>query len=242
MPWTIDGSTGPRRRALFAAWLLAALCALAGCGGSGSSGFDTIASENDAIDRALNTSGCEVERGLTICASGAEAPPASPSPTAPALPSATPSAITNATGTPTPSTTPGGAFTATPTRTATQPPSQPGVDVILDPSDINGCVGSADSQSCTIGVLFIPVSAPVDAVYRGAFRQRDPDGQWRIVPVTGNRFEVDVPPDVSVVQTAVLLYERDPGPVPTQVPVLSDSGADFAFVTAPFTVREAGAP
>jgi hypothetical protein len=60
--------------------LAALLCAvlLAACaGGSGSSGFDlALKKENEAIDRALATSGCETNAGLTICASSGSAPAA----------------------------------------------------------------------------------------------------------------------------------------------------------------------
>ena len=68
------------------------------------------------------------------------------------------------------------------------------------------------------------------------------DSPWQIVPVTGNQFTIEIPPNVAVLQTAVLVYESDPGPVPTEVPVLSDTGADFAFVAAPVAVRDSGAP
>ena len=101
---------------------------------------------------------------------------------------------------------------------------------------------ASDTQSCTLTVFFVPSSAPASAAYRGAVRQRDPDSPWQIVPVTGNQFTIEVPPNVAVLQTAVLVYESDPGPVPTEVPVLSDSGADFAFVAPPVAVRNGGAP
>ena len=96
----------PGRRTALAA-LLAALL-LAGCGGSGSSGFDALAAENAAIDRALATMDCTVEQGLTICASTVVEAPAAPTPTP--------------TRTPTPLHTP--ATSASPTRTAEAEPSR----------------------------------------------------------------------------------------------------------------------
>lgn len=241
MQGTMGGSTaGPRRIA--GAWLVAALLAvaLAGCGGSGSSGFDAVAAENDAIDRALDNSECVTERGLTICASGEVETPPTP-PTAAITATTTPLVVgtPTPTGTPalaTPTTTPPrGTPTATPT--ATQPPSQPSVDIQPDPTDIANCASTADSQSCTLRIVFVPVSAPASAAYRAAVRQRNPDSNWRIMPVEDNVVELSIPPDVAVVQTAILLYEREPGPVPDEVEVLADSGADFAFVTAPLQVR-----
>jgi hypothetical protein len=216
-------------------WLWVALCALAllGCGGSGSSGFDATAAENAAIDRALESSGCVAERGLTICASGSVETPATP----PASPTAT--AFPDATGTPT-GTPPRSSPTPTPTRTP--PTSQPGVDIQPDPTDVANCVEAGDSQSCGLRLVFVPVAAPADAAYRAAVRQRDPDGPWQILPVSGNVVEIVIGPDVAVVQTAILLYERDPGTVPNEVELLADSGADFAFVTAPLVVRASGSP
>jgi hypothetical protein len=240
----IDGATGgPRRRAALAVRLLAALCLLWGCAGGGSSGFDVVAAENDTIDRVLDTSNCETERGLTICASSTAAPTAG-GPTITATP------VPMSTGTPTGSpaaatqtTTPArGTPTATPSRTATAPPAAPGVDIGLDPADVANCEVASDAQSCTLTVFFMPTSVPAGAAYRGAVRQRQPDSPWQIVPVTGHQFTIEIPPNVALLQTAVLVYERDPGPVPTEVPVLSDSGADFAFVTPPVTVRDGGAP
>src|SRR5215510_5740403 len=85
---TISGRTDTTRRGpALVTWLAALACAvlLAACaGGSGSSGFDAaLKAENDAIDRAIESETCEVENGLTICASNT-APP--PSPTATHLP------------------------------------------------------------------------------------------------------------------------------------------------------------
>ena len=240
MDRTMGGPAAAPRRTRAWRWLIAALCAvgLAGCGGSGSSGFDGVAAENTAIDQALDTNGCVTERGLTICASG-EVTPTQPTP------EPSPTATVNSNATATPTGTPGPCVAhavPSPSPTATRPASQPGVDVQPDATDIANCLATADSQACTLRVGFVPVAAPVDAAYRAAVRQRQPDSSWRILPVTGNEVEIVIAPDVAVVQTAILLYEREPGPVPAEVEVLSDSGADFAFVTAPVVVRSSGSP
>ena len=59
---------------LIAASLLAAmLCSLAGCGGSGSSGFDVVPSEASAIQHVIEAGDCTDFDGQTFCASGAKA-------------------------------------------------------------------------------------------------------------------------------------------------------------------------
>jgi hypothetical protein len=63
------------RTGLLAASILAAMVVgLAGCGGSGSSGFDAVASEAHAIQHVIDAGDCTVFEGQTICASGVEAP------------------------------------------------------------------------------------------------------------------------------------------------------------------------
>ena len=60
------------RTGLIAASVLAALL-LAGCGGSGSSGFDVIPSEARAIGHVIDAGDCTDFEGQTFCASGVEA-------------------------------------------------------------------------------------------------------------------------------------------------------------------------
>jgi hypothetical protein len=60
------------RTRLMAASLLAALLA-AGCGGSGSSGFDAISSESRAIEHVIDAGDCTDFQDQTFCASGVEA-------------------------------------------------------------------------------------------------------------------------------------------------------------------------
>jgi hypothetical protein len=63
------------RTGLVAASLLAALVVgLAGCGGSGSSGFDAVASESRAIQHVIDAGDCTAFGAQTFCASGATAP------------------------------------------------------------------------------------------------------------------------------------------------------------------------
>ena len=62
------------RTGLIAASLLAAmLCSVAGCGGSGSSGFDVVPSEARTIQHVIDAGDCSDFDGQTFCASGATA-------------------------------------------------------------------------------------------------------------------------------------------------------------------------
>jgi len=62
------------RTGLIAASLLAAmLCSMAGCGGSGSSGFDVVPSEARTIQHVIDVGDCQDFDGQTFCASGAQA-------------------------------------------------------------------------------------------------------------------------------------------------------------------------
>jgi len=62
------------RTGLMTASLLAAIViGLAGCGGSGSSGFDAIASEATTVQHVIDANDCTDFEGQTFCASGVEA-------------------------------------------------------------------------------------------------------------------------------------------------------------------------
>ena len=111
--------------------LLVLACLLSACaGGSGSSGFDALLAENNAIQKALDSDSCEVVEGLTICAAGAAAPSPTGTATVPQRPTRTsippPPATPTATARPTSTTTaptPAG-LTATPTiHSLTQTPT-----------------------------------------------------------------------------------------------------------------------
>lgn len=226
-------SSRARSRRLVAGWrwlLVAAGGALlAGCaGGSGSSGFITAAAENRAIDRALDEGGCVVEGSLTICASEAVAAPPTRTPSA-----TPPTDVPGATPTLTPP------VVASPTPTVTTAPAPPVVDVALDPTDVAACAAADQEAPCTLRLTVVPTAVSAGAAYRAAVRQRHPDGAWRVMPVTDQQVAITVAPEVTTLQAAVLVYESDPGPVPEELRVLSDSGADFAFVTPPLAVRAA---
>lgn len=62
-----------RNGSIAASLLAAVLLALAGCGGSGSSGFDAVASESRAIQHVIDAGDCTEFGGQTFCASGVEA-------------------------------------------------------------------------------------------------------------------------------------------------------------------------
>lgn len=71
----MNSETPRLRNAVIAATLFFALAtAVAGCGGSGSSGFDAVASESTAIQHVIDTGDCTMLDGQTYCASGVEAP------------------------------------------------------------------------------------------------------------------------------------------------------------------------
>jgi hypothetical protein len=223
-----------------------------GCaGGSGSSGFDPLAAENAAIDRALQSQGCETIDGLMICASG----------------SATPTPVSTSTGTPSgpqftltpsPSGTPGGVFTPTttptfssPTPTTTLPianpsatptptpvPSQPSVDIDIGPNDTIPCQRPAPGAPCIAVLTFHPIGAPADAGYRVAVRTVAPSSAWTILPAIDNSAAVEVDTSGPTYQIAVLLFLSEPGTLPKRVSLLSNTGADFAFVTPVLTPVE----
>ena len=259
--------------------LLVALCcgwALSACaGGSGSSGFDLAKAENNAIDRALESQGCEVNDGLTICASGAAIPPPSDTPTLP-LPSvtATPTALATATATvsfpavtetpsptgspapfrsPTPTTTlppPSATPTATGTTrrtnspTPTAIPAQPSVDINIGATDTIPCQQAGPLQPCVFVLTFQPHGAPAGAAYWVAVRTKNPNRNWLVSPVINNSAAIAVDPAAADTryQIAVLLFVHEPAFVPSEVELLSETGADFAFVTPLLAAEEIGAP
>lgn len=237
--------------------LLALLCGwafMACAGGSGSSGFDlALKAENDAIDRALGADDCQVNDGLTICASGG-----SPTATATARatatttgqpPLTTPTASLTAGpidttrtptpspfgGSPTPSLTPSRSGSS-PTPTATAIPAAPGVETnISSPEDTIPCQETSTGGPCVFLFMFQPQGAPSTAAYRVAVRTRNPDGSWQILPVVNDSALITVDPNGPDYQIAVLLYVQDPAFVPDHVELLADSGATFAFVTPVLT-------
>lgn len=247
----------PDRRPARWVWFVALWCALAvaACaGGSGSSGFDPLLRENQAIDQALDTQGCEMNEGLIICASGAEtatpnpaetpqpplnSPTQTPSPTGTAGPAVTGTATP--TGTiPRPSfTATVGATTATPTPTGTPSASQPSVDTNIGPEGTIPCQLVGADGPCFFVFTFQPEGLPSAASYGVAVRTRNPEGDWLVLPVVDNSavIEIDTSPSGPDYQIAVLVFTEEPPFVPGTVELLADTGADYAFVTAVLTTE-----
>jgi hypothetical protein len=224
-------------------WVVALCCALAlaACaGGSGSSGFDPLLRENRAIDEALETQGCEMSDGLTICASGVEtATPTPPTdrPTQTPRPTGTAEPIPG-TATPT-GTIPQPSFTATvgesatPTPTGTPGSMAPSVDTNVPPDDTISCQLTSAEGPCFFVFTFQPEGLPDAAAYRVAVRTRNPEGDWLVLPVVNNSavIEIDTSPSGPDYQIAVLVFTEEPPFVPETVVLLGDTGADYAFVT-----------
>lgn len=226
--------------------------ALAGCSGSGSSGFD-ISSENAAIDRVLTNQQCIDFEGLIIC-------PANPSPTGPhfppsptptptrtpsvaSFPTSTPSAGHAPTPTqPTPTPIRSVASTATATiRAAPTPPMQVDTTVELDSPLACGSTG------CAFTLAFSARGFEAGTAFFVAVRTTEPLGRWRIDPVPerssgpfGGRFEVPIAIAATgaspTVQIAVLVFEVAPASLPADVVTLGETHADFAYVTNPIVL------
>ena len=92
---------------------------------------------------------------------------------------------------------------------------------------------SETADTCTFIFEFRPIGLPSSAFYRVALRTRNPEGNWTVVAAPGNRAEIGVQntSQSDQYQFAVLVFPSDPGFVPDSVVLLSDTGADTAFVT-----------
>jgi hypothetical protein len=121
---------------------------------------------------------------------------------------------------------------SSPTPSATASPSRPNVATNVSASNTVPC-RSETADTCTFTFEFRPIGLPSSAFYRVALRNRNPEGNWTVVAAPGNRAEISVqntsPSDQY--QFAVLVFPGDPGFVPDSVVLLSDTGADTAFVT-----------
>jgi hypothetical protein len=193
---------------------LAALTALLLCacaGGSGSSGFDiSPAAENAAIEQALADQACVDLGPLQICPSDVPLPAAEQ------------------------------------------------VDTGLDRDTPLPCAQLDPSSACALQIPIAPLGFPPEAVFHLAARPLD-GAAWQIGPaaVLGGPTSpanpvLDAPVDVPVssapnmsgqpiaLQLAVLVYLTPPAELPAEVELLSDSGADFAFVTGTVLASPAG--
>ena len=197
-------SAATRRPVRLLAALAAALVLLAACaGGSGSSGFDLAALEDQAIERAVETSMCQEIDGLTICAAGETLPAPStatpaPTPTRTARheDTTTPSPIDgtptrtvefpDVTASPTTTATPEGPIQATPsltpsaTPTPTEIPGTPNVGTSLGDSATVPCLPG--TGPCVLDFVFVPENIDPSATYWVAVRMVNPPGDWVIYP------------------------------------------------------------
>lgn len=175
-------------------------------------------------------------------------------PTADATPPQTPAA--NGTTTPTIAATPTlaatSAATASPTPTATVMASPGIVTGATDSETALDCFAAGDA-ACGLSFPFTPVGFDAEAAFRVASRRVGTTMAWAIVePIPaiegGAPFAYVAPlavdlsqeamgsPAMEMLQVVVLAFERDPGPVPAEVDLLSDTGADVAFAVAPFPI------
>ncbi len=246
-------------------WLTVMLlgCVAAACaGGSGSSGFDTFpSSENAAIMQALDEQRCVAHNGLTICP--AEETMNSPTPTRTATP--TEGAFFPPPATPTRASAPSPATTATrsgaPTRTPTvarvlnsptpTATEKPAVGTGLSDTTTIACTQQEQSGECSFTLPFTPQGFPESAVFRIAVRLNG-RGHWTVGPElastgTAPTASLDAPVSVAApvtgapggveVQIAILAFLEPPATTSTNVDELAQTGADFAFVTTALTLE-----
>lgn len=186
-------------------WLALLPLALSACaGGSGSSGFDiTPLSEDAAIVQALDAQDCVAYTSLQVCPLG-------------------------------------------PLPAHVDEPAPAFIDAELGRATMIQCTPDAGSSTCSFVFPFVPEGFPPTAVFRIAVRSTDPPGAWRIgavppLPSAPSHPQVDAPvtidalpngvPAGATVQVAVLVFLTPPERVPVEVAELTETGADFAFVT-----------
>jgi hypothetical protein len=174
-------------------------------GGSGSSGFDISPSaENESINQALTTRQCLPDEALTIC-------PANE--------------------------------TALDVPVPGQTPPAEGVDVgtMIDSTDFGHCVAGVE-PTCRIAVMISVVGLTPGAAYQIAARGFDPLSSWNIADVavivtdeerTTFPATIEVPAASLSIQVAVLVFVDGSGTTLGEILTLTETGADFAFVTAP---------
>lgn len=239
---------------LWISWLLGCTLVTGCAGGSGSSGFDISPStENAAIELAIDERRCVDFEGLLLCPAETAGRPDS---------TATPTGTPSMTPTPTP---PSGTVPSPTPDTPAQPSATPTPGVVAEPAveldfgqeGVARCSAAEPGPGCAVAVPFTPQGFDTISVFRVAIRTLDPEtfaapAAWRIgeeaAPTGGvdaASFEAVVfalPGDVAVddavlVQLAVLVFPGPPEFVPATVELLSESGAEYAFVTSPLRLE-----
>lgn len=255
------------RRAGSASLLLFAIALLiSGClGGSGSSGFGIA--ESVVLQRVADDGDCEVFEEIQFCPVAAERRPTPGTPPTPTMPrTPAPEATTTpvaseGTRTPTghPSESPPPQATPTGFPVASATPSPTPFESIFVPGDAAGlfdeliCDTAAGAGTCTAQFSFAAVGFDSESGLRVASRSvgRD-DRDWlilvpRLLPESdAAHFSYAVDIEIAfadagstsdLLQLVILVFDRDPGPVPELVARLSDTGAQRAFVVPPLSVR-----
>jgi hypothetical protein len=237
-------------------------------GGSGSSGFDFA--ENTAIEMALDEQRCVESEGLTICPAGMATPPPATRTATPLPPAPTPTPTNGVIDVPTetPATPPAQvtataapSATATPTETSTPIPTSTvdrgmTVDTSFDSAADSTCIPTDTPGICILPFVFATQGFSLDTNYQVAARNAD-DDPWELfdaihlgVNPQGSLFGSDIPintlaqdPTAGIfIQTAVLVFvEQAPFLPPGEIiESLSESGADFAYVSPQQEVRTRG--
>lgn len=174
-------------------------------GGSGSSGFDISPSaENESINQVLTTKQCLPDEVLTLC-------PANE--------------------------------TALDVPVPGQTPAPQGVDVgtMVDSTNFGRCAEGIE-QSCRLPVMITVAGLTPGSAYQVAARGSDPLSSWVIAAAasvvpgderTAFPATIEVPAASLSIQVAVLVFIDGVGTTLGELQTLAETGADFAFVTAP---------
>jgi hypothetical protein len=196
-------------RALRGAIVAALLLPMLGCAGGGSSGFDISPSaENDSINQALAGRRCLAGENLTIC------------------PSNVISLDVPAPG----SMTPG--------------PEDVDVSSNFDSEGVSRCATTAE-EICRLSVMVQIAGLMPGAAYQLAARGIDPLSPWIVGGDTSVETDagpasftagVEFPASSASVQVAILVFVDGVGTVAGETPTLTETGATFAFVTAPIAI------
>ena len=132
------------------------------------------------------------------------------------------------------------------------PPKAPGsIETGVDQSRPVSCTLET-ATNCNLIVPFMPEGFGPDAVFRVAVRNVDPNGKWRIsaapipngtpgAPDFDGAVGVDRPPDTQStaghVQLAILVFLHTPPTSFQPVDTLSETGAEFVYVTTQLTLQ-----